>query len=99
MKNYKDKNNQLWAYEEDGSQDHLIGDKVFITEEEAEEIRKQQIKKANDDYLATLNYKERRLLEYPSIGDQLDYLYHAGIFPKELADKIKDVKDKFPKTN
>lgn len=36
MKFYKDINNEVFAYEEDGSQDHLIGDKVLMTAEEVE---------------------------------------------------------------
>ena len=36
MKFYKDINNEVFAYEEDGSQDHLIGDKVLMTSEEVE---------------------------------------------------------------
>jgi len=40
MKTYKDLNNNLWAYEEDGSQDHLIpADFIQITEDEANVIR------------------------------------------------------------
>ncbi len=40
MKTYKDLNNNLFAYEEDGSQDYLIPtDFVLITESEAESIR------------------------------------------------------------
>ena len=35
MKYYK-QNNEVFAYEEDGSQDHLIGDKVLMTIEEVE---------------------------------------------------------------
>lgn len=35
MKYYK-LNNEVFAYEEDGSQDHLIGDKVLMTSEEVE---------------------------------------------------------------
>lgn len=42
-------------------------------------------------------YKQNRAQEYPSIGDQLDALYHAGVFPPEMAEKIKEVKDKYPK--
>ena len=42
-------------------------------------------------------YKQKRQFEYPDIGDQLDALYHAGAFPKEMADKLKAVKDKHPK--
>ena len=43
-------------------------------------------------------YKEKRQFEYPDIGDQLDALYHAGVFPEEMANQIKAVKDKYPKT-
>jgi hypothetical protein len=42
-------------------------------------------------------YKEQRLKEYPTIGDQLDALYHAGVFPTDMANAIKAIKDKFPK--
>jgi hypothetical protein len=42
------------------------------------------------------NAIESRIMEYPSIGDQLDALYHAGVFPSEMADKIKKVKEKYP---
>jgi hypothetical protein len=44
-----------------------------------------------------LQYKSLRKAEYPSIGDQLDALYHAGLFPQEMADKIAAVKLKYPK--
>lgn len=36
MKYYKDTNNTVYAYELDGSQDHMIGDKVPMTAEEIE---------------------------------------------------------------
>lgn len=40
MKTYKDLNGNLWAYEEDGSQDDLIpAEFILITEDEAETIR------------------------------------------------------------
>lgn len=43
MKTYKDINNNLWAYEEDGSQDHLISPEfTLITEDEANAIRAQK---------------------------------------------------------
>jgi hypothetical protein len=42
-------------------------------------------------------YKDKRVSEYPSIGDQLDALFHAGVFPQEMADKIQAVKTKYPK--
>ena len=36
MKYYKDINNEVFAYEEDGSQDEFIGEKVLMTVEEVE---------------------------------------------------------------
>ena len=36
MKYYRDKDNQVFAYELDGSQDHLISDKTPMTAEEVE---------------------------------------------------------------
>lgn len=42
-------------------------------------------------------YKQKRVTEYPSIGDQLDALFHAGVFPDGMAAQIQAVKDKYPK--
>ena len=42
-------------------------------------------------------YARKRVTEYPSIGDQLDALFHAGVFPDEMAAQIQAVKDKYPK--
>jgi hypothetical protein len=36
MKLFKNSNNDVFAYEIDGSQDHLIEDKISITQEEAD---------------------------------------------------------------
>ena len=43
------------------------------------------------------DYQAPRRKEYPSIGDQLDALYHAGVFPSDMTAIIKAVKDKYPK--
>jgi hypothetical protein len=42
-------------------------------------------------------YKSKRQMEYPSISDQLDALFHANVFPAEMAALIQAVKDKYPK--
>ena len=42
-------------------------------------------------------YQRQRAPEYPSIGDQLDALFHAGVFPPEMAAQIQAIKDKYPK--
>jgi hypothetical protein len=42
-------------------------------------------------------YARNRKSDYPDIGDQLDALYHAGVFPANMAARIKETKDKYPK--
>jgi len=42
-------------------------------------------------------YARSRVTEYPAIGDQLDALFKAGVFPAEMAAVIQAVKDKYPK--
>ena len=41
-------------------------------------------------------YRRNRAREYPSIEEQLDALYHAGVFPQAMADRIRAVKIKYP---
>jgi hypothetical protein len=52
---------------------------------------------AVDAWVSPDQYKRDRVTEYPSIGDQLDALFHAGVFPAEMAATIQAVKDKYPK--
>lgn len=91
MKLFKDANNNIFAYEEDGSQDNLIGDKTPITQAEADEIRAQKQQAALDK----LDYKARRVMEYPSFGDQMDMIFHNGL--DYWKQQIQLVKDKYPK--
>ena len=42
-------------------------------------------------------YKAKRAAEYPPIGEQLDALFHAGVFPAAMAEQIQAIKDKYPK--
>jgi len=94
MKHYLSPDNKVFAYEADGSQDHLIPDNYTpITQAQATE-RSQQTQQASFN---ALTYAEKRKSEYPAIGDQLDALYHAGVFPAEMAALLKAVKDKYPK--
>ncbi len=46
--------------------------------------------------IASEAYKELRAKEYPSIADQLDYIYHNGIDAWKT-DMIDPVKTKYPK--
>ena len=49
------------------------------------------------DAIPDPTYQENRVAEYPPIGDQLDALYHAGVFPAAMTASIKAIKDKYPK--
>ena len=94
MKLFKDSNGNTFAYEADGSQDHLIGENLIsISQEEELSLNQQRA----DREFANLSYGDKRRIEYPTIGDQLDALFHAGVFPADMAAKIQAVKDKYPK--
>jgi len=91
MKLFKNANNDIFAYELDGSQDDLIGDKTPITQEEADAIRVQKQQAA----LGAMSYQEKRRLAYPSFGDQMDMLFHGGY--DYWKQQIQIIKDKYPK--
>ena len=55
-----------------------------------------KVKELQDAYDAK-EYQRTREPEYPDIGDQLDDLYHVGVFSAEMATKLKAVKYKHPK--
>ena len=58
---------------------------------EAEIAAKAEELRLADEYILP------RKAAYPAIGDQLDALFHAGVFPAEMAAEIQAVKDKYPK--
>ena len=81
-------------------------DDLYMRNSTIVSIEDQEVGEADDDvvngWLATQDeadktYSDKRKLEYPPIGDQLDDLYHAGIFSAEMAAKLKAVKDKYSK--
>jgi len=55
-----------------------------------------EVTRLEADYAAK-QYQRDRAAEYPAIGDQLDALFHAGVFPADMAATIQAVKDKYPK--
>ena len=70
----------------------LVPSTAPVTEEQiATELARLQA-----DYEAK-QYQRDRASEYPSIGDQLDALFHAGVFTGDMLAKIQAVKDKYPK--
>lgn len=93
MKHYIDnKTKEVFAYESDGSQDDFIPKGlVSITDVDLAKLRKEQ----EQARLDASTYKEKRVVAYPSITDQLDDLYHNGIDGWKTT--IKAIKDKYPK--
>ena len=77
------------------------GDDLVATNESGTEISldktalEAEIKKIQAELDAT-KYQDDRRRAYPSIGDQLDYIYHNGI-DKWKTDIVDPVKAKYPK--
>jgi hypothetical protein len=68
MKLFKDDTDQIFAYETDGSQDHLIGSKTPITQAKADKL----IKAIEQQTFDALTYAQKRASAYPPITDYLD---------------------------
>ena len=96
MKHYKNSLNEIFAYEADGSQDHIIPeDYVAITDAEADQIRTANAQSRFD----TLDYADKRRAEYPPFTDYLDAVVkddQAGIAAYIAA--CQAVKAKYPKS-
>ncbi len=72
MKIYKSSNNSIYAYELDGSQDHLIpSDFVLISNEEADAIRQARAQTQYQEWLASQPTKEEQIAKLQA---QLDAL-------------------------
>jgi hypothetical protein len=72
MKHFKSPNNEIYAYELDGSQDHLIPSNfISITDEEAASILQAQAEVRHQQWLATQPTKEEKIA---SLQAQLDDL-------------------------
>lgn len=69
---------------------------VEDVEPPTEEAIEKELLRLHNEWTAS-EYARQRKLEYPSIGDQLDALFHAGVFPEEMAAQIQAVKDQYPK--
>ena len=95
MKLFKDTNNTIWAFELDGSQDHLIkSDMVSITKEEVDVITTE--KKLAE--FNALSYADKRLMEYPPVTDYLDGLVKGDTEQMQTyIDACLAVKAKYPK--
>ena len=74
------------------------GKLVEMTQEEINDLQLSNAKLAEEVAKLSANqYQRQRAAEYPPIGDQLDALFRAGVFPADMAATLQAVKDKYPK--
>ena len=81
--------------------DDADGQGAYIKEWKSDQPRpsEAEIEAAHNGWQAeydSTEYQRLRAPEYPPIGDQLDALFHAGVFPADMAAKLQAVKDKYP---
>ena len=69
----------------------------FTAEEESQWLLDQAANALKQAELAKTQYQRNRASEYPPIGDQLDALFKAGVFPTDMAATLQAVKNKYPK--
>jgi len=96
MKYYKNSSNEIFAYELDGSQDHVIPKEyIAISKAQADEL----IAISNQATFAALDYANKRRAEYPPVTDYLDAVVkgdQTGIAAYIAA--CQAVKAKYPKS-
>lgn len=101
MKHYKDpNNNELYAYESDGSQDEFIPTHyIQITDEEANAIRTEKHNVLQQQLQDKLTYAQKRAMEYPPITDYLDGIVKGDQAQiDEYIAKCLAIKAKYPKS-
>ena len=91
MPHFKDSENNLYWLEDEVDSSVWLPQCEPITEEEAVSIRAYHQAAAD----AALTYAQKRSIEYPSLEDQFDLLYHGGI--EAWKSSIDAVKNKYPK--
>lgn len=95
MKFYKSPNGDLFAYEDDGSQDEIIPSEfIKVSANDANKLIEEK-RKAEFD---ALGYAEKRVSEYPPMSDYLDGIVKndQAQINKYIADCLA-VKAKYPK--
>ena len=71
-------------------------DGVMVAPTEADCIEFATTGQVNNQWQANNGYKLSRAAEYPSLAEQLDYIYHNGVDAWKT-DMIDPIKQKYPK--
>jgi len=97
MQYIKQKSTGKIVYREDPHSDKTITNAVIDTKIELSDLEVVEENWSESDWETnTVSYADKRKTEYPSIPEQLDYIYHNGI-EKWKTDMILPVKEKYPK--
>ena len=94
MPHYK-LNNDLYWFDTEAEASQYQPSAILITDEEATLIREAKALQAKAEYEASLTYKDKRAMAYPSIADQLDKIFHEGLDAWKA--EIQAIKDTYPK--
>ena len=95
--------NQIMMAEEDGQREGQLLDCMLSSGYVESDIVITSVTDIEYEILNTAQneshrtYVDKRKDEYPEMGDQLDALYHAGVFPEDMTAQLKAIKDKYPK--
>jgi hypothetical protein len=76
---------------------NAVGAGYAAEDVEEKVVTQEEWKVLFDATIPTPTYADNRRAAYPDIGDQLDDLYHKGVFSDEMAAQLKAVKDANPK--
>ena len=97
MKYIKQKSTGKIIFREEPHSDKTIDNAVVFSGIDKSDLEVAENSWSEDDWIDnSVSYQDKRQTEYPSIGDQLDKIYHDGIDAWK-ADMIKPIKDKHPK--
>lgn len=97
MKYIKQKSTGKIIFREEPHSDKTIDNAVVFSGIDKSDLEVAENSWSEDDWIDnSVSYQDKRQTEYPSIGDQLDKIYHEGIDAWKN-DMIKPIKDKYPK--
>lgn len=97
MKYIKQKSTGKIIFREEPHSDKTIDNAVVFSGIDKSDLEVVENSWSEDDWIDnSVSYQDKRQTEYPTIGDQLDKIYHDGIDAWK-ADMIKPIKDKYPK--
>jgi len=97
MKYIKQKSTGKIIFREEPHSDKTIDNAVVFSGIDKSDLEVAENSWSEDDWIDnSVSYQDKRQTEYPSIGDQLDKIYHEGIDAWKT-DMIKPIKDKYPK--